>query len=210
MAVPPVVIVGLGNPGPRYRGTRHNVGFAVLDEMASRYQARWRTWGRLRIASFRHGQAQVVLAKPMTFMNLSGDGLQPLLVDRRVQLESVLVVHDDLDLDAGRLRFKRSGGAGGHRGVQSLIERLGSSAFPRLKIGIGRPPGDLDPVEYVLLRPGPMDAAALTQAVERAVDACLTWACDGLDRAMNLHNIVENITGPTTRIEPDEPNEGRQ
>lgn len=192
--MPHALIAGLGNPGPRYRGTRHNVGFAVVDALAARLGARFRTWGRLRIASARDGRTQLVLAKPMTFMNLSGDGLYPLIVERRLHPCRLLVVHDDLDLEAGRLRLKRSGGAGGHRGVQSLIQRVGSEEFPRLKIGIGRPPEGVDPVDYVLMRPGAGEAGCLALAVERGADACLAWLREGLDRAMSLYN--SNEAGP--------------
>ncbi|MDP2873280.1 MAG: aminoacyl-tRNA hydrolase [Bacillota bacterium] len=186
--MPPTLIVGLGNPGPRYKGTRHNAGFAVVDALAALHQVRFRTWERLRVASLRDSQMHLLLAKPMTFMNLSGDGIQPLVVDRRIPPDRILVVHDDLDLEAGKLRFRRAGGAGGHRGVQSLIERLGASGFPRLKIGIGRPPDGTDPVEYVLQRPDGAGSAPLVRGIERAGEACLVWAREGLERAMSLYN----------------------
>lgn len=186
--MPPALIVGLGNPGPRYRSTRHNVGFAVVDALAARFQVRFRTTGRLRAASVRDGQDQLFLVKPMTFMNLSGEGLQPFIAGRRLHPSRILVVHDDLDLDAGRLRFKRSGGAGGHRGIESIIRSAGQAEFPRLKIGIGRPPEGIDPVRYVLLRPGDSEAAPLALAIDRAADACLVWLRDGLETAMGLYN----------------------
>jgi PTH1 family peptidyl-tRNA hydrolase len=200
--MPKALIIGLGNPGPRYKGTRHNVGFAVADALAARYGVGFRAAGRLRAGSARVGETQLFLVKPMTFMNLSGEGLQPFISWHRVSADRILVVHDDLDLEEGRLRFKRSGGAGGHRGVESLIRSTGTSEFPRLKIGIGRPPEGIDPVNFVLMRPGEKGAGALGCAVERAAEACLVWLRDGLDAAMGQFNQAPTDPAETAGDQP--------
>lgn len=182
------LVVGLGNPGARYRSTRHNVGFMVVERLARR-------WG-IDLGGRRHGAeigvgevagARAVLAKPHTFMNASGDSIVKLRRAYRVEPGDVVAIHDDLDLAVGRVRIRGGGGAGGHRGVASLIAALGSE-FPRVRVGIGRPPGGEDPVDFVLERFEPGERAAVDAAIERAADGVESLLRDGLVRAMNAFN----------------------
>ena len=179
------LVVGLGNPGPAYEGTRHNLGYQAVRRLG-------RELGLPRFRRGRHGlvvtTSDVTLLLPTTFMNLSGSAVAAVLRGRRVGPEGLIVVHDDLDLAAGRLRVRRGGSSGGHRGVTSIIEELGSDDFVRVKVGIGRPPEGVDPVEFVLRRPEPGEALALADAVARAADACLTVLREGLAAAMNSFN----------------------
>ncbi len=147
----PRLIVGLGNPGPRYARTRHNIGFLAVEALAEAHRLDFsRREHHALTAHGRIGEQRVILAKPQTWMNESGLAVAALTRFYRIPPEAIFVLHDDLDLPLGTLRFRSEGSSGGHRGVQSLIERLGSSAFPRLRLGIGRPPGRMDPAAYVL------------------------------------------------------------
>ncbi len=145
------LIVGLGNPGPRYARNRHNIGFRAVEEVAAAYRLTFSR--RERQALVAHGQIEgrrVILAKPTTWMNESGLAVAALLRFYRIEPTAMLIIHDDLDLPLGTVRFREGGSSGGHRGVQSIIERIGRTDFPRLKLGIGRPPGRMDPAAYVL------------------------------------------------------------
>ena len=182
------LVVGLGNPGSRYRDTRHNLGFRVVDVLAAR-------WG-IRIGGRRHqaesGRGEIagvrlILAKPLTYMNLSGEAVGRLRRAERVRPGDVVAVYDDLDLPVGRVRIRGGGGAGGHNGVTSLIAVLGRE-FPRVRIGIGRPPGGADPVEYVLEPVAAGERAAIARAVERAADGVEALLGDGIERAMSAFN----------------------
>jgi PTH1 family peptidyl-tRNA hydrolase len=189
-------IVGLGNPGPDYAGTRHNVGFTVLDALAA--GAGWKFRRRAEVASAAgalSGEA-VTLVKPLTYMNRSGPAVAALMNDLRLDLSELLVIHDDLDLELGRLRVKAGGGAGGHNGVLSLIEALASDQFARVKIGVGRPPEHMDSADYVLLPPSGADKAALDETVRRAMEAALCWIADGLQTAMNRFNVKPEPQDP--------------
>ncbi len=183
-----MVLAGLGNPGPEYARTRHNLGYAVVEAVAGMLGASFRTVPRARIARASVAGAEVLLLKPTTFMNLSGAAVAPLMRRKGIPAAGLLVIHDDLDTGLGRVRLRRGGSAGGHRGVQSIIEAVGSSDFARLKIGIGRPPDGVDPVDYVLQRPLPEEKEALTKAVSTAAAACRAWLEDGLEAAMNAFN----------------------
>ncbi|MDI6907263.1 MAG: aminoacyl-tRNA hydrolase [Thermoanaerobacterales bacterium] len=180
------LVVGLGNPGGAYVRTRHNVGFMVIDQLAR----------MLRVSvSRRQGEAltgeaavrgrRVLLAKPQTYMNLSGNAVGALSRRLRLLPEEILVVSDDMDLPFGRLRLRPGGGAGGHRGLVSIIEALGTDRFPRLRVGIGR--GE-EAVGHVLGGFTPAEDAVLDRVLETAARAVLTVCADGLDRAMNLFN----------------------
>lgn len=182
------LVVGLGNPGPRYRRTRHNLGFLVVEELARRWKIGW--------TSTRHGAesgtgsiagAPVMLAKPQTFMNLSGEAVGRLRRARRLKPEHIVAVYDDLDLPLGRVRIRTGGGAGGHNGVTSLISVLGRE-FPRVRVGIGRPGPGSDPVEYVLGRFEPEDVPVVDRAVEHAADGIEAILREGLEPAMNGFN----------------------
>jgi PTH1 family peptidyl-tRNA hydrolase len=181
------LVVGLGNPGFRYAATRHNLGFMVVDRVAEKVGAKpWREASQSLVSSaYWQGHHLLRLAKPQTFMNRSGVALRGLLARAQVDLERVVVVHDDLDLPFGRLRIRRTGGHGGHNGLRSLVETIGSGDFVRLKIGIGRPAGLGEVIEYVL---GPFsddEKAELPGIIDRAADAVQCIVVDGPLQAMN-------------------------
>lgn len=183
------LIVGLGNPGRRYRGTRHNMGREVVERLAAACGIRvdieegWATTGRGTVA----GQA-VLLAWPETYMNVAGRAVADLRRRHRIALDHLLVAYDDLDLPPGTIRFREQGSAGGHNGLQSVIEALGTTAFPRLRVGIGRPPAGVDPADYVLERPTPQERAALDAAIARAVEGIVQWVREGPQAAMRFCN----------------------
>ena len=181
------LIVGLGNPGSKYAGTRHNVGFEVVDLLARRWgillgREQFHGWFGVGAA----GQTKVALLKPTTYMNRSGQAV--LAAGRFYQLEAadLLVVADDLALEAGVIRIRGSGSAGGHNGLRDIIERLGTEAFARMRLGIGGAGGDA--VGYVLSRFAPEEAPMMARTIERAADAAATWVMEGLDSAMNRYN----------------------
>jgi PTH1 family peptidyl-tRNA hydrolase len=189
-AQPPALIVGLGNPGAEYANHRHNVGFRVVGVLAS---AHGLEFSRVKSAQARVAQGRIdgrdlFLVKPQTFMNLSGRAVGRLSRAHAIPPECILVVYDDLDLPLGRLRLRSEGGAGGHKGMRSIIETLGTQAFPRLRVGIDRPPGHLDPADYVLqpfdAEQGPLLADVLAQAV--AAIEC--WLAEGVAAAMDRFN----------------------
>ncbi len=183
------MIVGLGNPGPRYERNRHNVGFQVVDALAAGHGLTFdkRQFKALLAQGTIQGR-RVLLVKPQTYMNLSGEAVQPLAHYYKVELSHLMVVFDDMDLPLGTLRLRPFGGAGGHKGMKSIIARLGSQRFPRLRIGIGRPPGRMDPAAYVLQDFTAEEEAIMAQVRERAVQALETWLDRGLDAAMNAFN----------------------
>jgi peptidyl-tRNA hydrolase, PTH1 family len=182
------LVVGLGNPGTRYRLTRHNLGFMVVDTLAERWHV---TVGGKRhgaeLGSAQFASQRVLLAKPQTYMNASGDAVAKLRRLHRLDPSDVLAVYDDLDLPLGRVRLRGEGGAGGHNGVASLIGVLGKG-FPRLRIGIGRPPGGADPVQFVLESFSSAETDVIEAAVVRAADGVEAWLQDGVERAMNSLN----------------------
>jgi len=183
------VIVGLGNPGGSYSRSRHNVGFRVVDELAERHGMRFsRREYKSQVADGRIGDEPVLLMKPQTYMNLSGDAVQRARRDLRLEPSEFLVVYDDLDLAAGRLRVGASGGAGGHHGVESIIEALGSKGFPRIRIGIGRPGSKDANVDYLLDSMTQEEAEALAGSVARAADAVEVALRDGVASAMSRFN----------------------
>ncbi len=183
------MIVGLGNPGPRYERNRHNVGFQVVDALAAGHGLAFdkRQFKALVAQGTIQGR-RVLLVKPQTYMNLSGEAVQPLAHYYKVELSHLMVVFDDMDLPLGTLRLRPFGGAGGHKGMKSIMARLGSQRFPRLRIGIGRPPGRMDPAAYVLQDFTAEEEAIMAQVRERAVQALETWLDRGLDAAMNAFN----------------------
>jgi PTH1 family peptidyl-tRNA hydrolase len=187
------LIVGLGNPGSRYRVTRHNLGFMVVDALADRW--RITVGGKRHEAELGVGEvasARVMLAKPQTFMNASGDSVARLRRLHRLDPIDILAIYDDLDLPLGRIRLRAGGGAGGHNGVASLISVLGKG-FPRLRIGIGRPPGGADPVDFVLEPFGPAETPVFRAAVDRAADGVESWVAKGLDTTMNVVNRNDTV-----------------
>jgi peptidyl-tRNA hydrolase, PTH1 family len=182
------LVVGLGNPGPSYARTRHNVGFWVLDRIAERNRLRFgeRDYKSLVARGSIAGE-RCVLLKPQTYMNLSGEAIGRARRDLRIDPSAILIVYDDLDLPCGRLRVRDGGGAGGHHGVESAIESLGGKGFPRIRLGIGRPAGN--PVDFLTDEPVTAEEAELLEpAVDRAADAVETWLADGITAAMNRFN----------------------
>ena len=183
------LIVGLGNPGREYRDTRHNVGFMAVDRFCEMQGVRL---GKVKfqaiIGETRIGVEKVILAKPQTFMNLSGNAVASVVRFYKIALENVLVVHDDLDLPFGTLRLRPGGGAGGQKGLQSTIDRLGTQQFPRMRIGIGRPSGQMDAAAYVLQKFGSADQEELDMILRRAAEAIEIFVREGLDSAMNRFN----------------------
>lgn len=183
------LIVGLGNPGPRYARNRHNIGFQIVDAFAAEHGLHFdRFQFKARVADGHLDGCRFLLAKPQTFMNLSGEAVQPLVSFYKINPADLLVVYDDLDLPLGRLRLRPFGGAGGHNGMRSIIHRLGSDRFPRLRVGIGRPPGAMDPADYVLQDFTPDEEAVMTSTRAAAVQAIAVWLREGLDAAMNRFN----------------------
>ncbi len=184
------IIIGLGNPGARYAGTRHNIGFAVVDAVAARCRtALTRRACKALTGSCRAAGGEILLAKPQTYMNLAGESAARLLRETGADTGDLVVVHDDLDLPAGRIRIRKSGGDGGHNGVSSLITELGTRAFVRVRIGIGRPPEGMDPADYVLMPFLREERAGINEAVGRAAEAVMAIIAEGPDRAMNSFNV---------------------
>jgi peptidyl-tRNA hydrolase, PTH1 family len=185
------LIVGLGNPGREYRETRHNIGFMVLDRLAVTLHSRFtRLQSRALVASASYQERKIFLAKPQTFMNLSGQSVQGLIHFYKLPLENLLIAHDDLDLPVGTIRIRPDGGSAGQKGMTSTIERLGTDEFPRLRMGIGRPPGQMQPPDYVLQDFSKADLKIISETLDRAAEAALMWVTDGLDAAMNKYNGV--------------------
>jgi PTH1 family peptidyl-tRNA hydrolase len=185
------LIVGLGNPGREYRDTRHNVGFLVVDELARRYSLTLgMAPGQLpdTLLAKRYGEHPLLLAKPLTFMNRSGEAVAGLTRYYDIAAADLLVVVDEAALPFGRLRARARGSAGGHNGLKSVIERLGTTEFPRLRLGVGR--GDLrrDLADHVLARFEPDEQVELEQFITRAADAAEMFAVDGIAKVMNTYN----------------------
>lgn len=183
------LIVGLGNPGRDYKENRHNVGYMLVDRLAVRLNARnMKVQSKAIVISTHWEGCKLLLAKPQTYMNLSGTSIQGLLHFYKLPLDNLLVAHDDLDLPFGALRIRPGGGPGGQRGVEDTISRLGTQDFARLRIGIDRPPGRMDPANYVLQDFPSRDLIALSQILDRAADSAQTWIREGLTSAMNKFN----------------------
>jgi PTH1 family peptidyl-tRNA hydrolase len=187
--VGPFLIVGLGNPGKQYAANRHNVGFMVLSRLAEKLGEQFtRMESRALVAKATYQNQRLILAKPQTYMNASGNAVHSLLRFYKLPLQNLLVAYDDVDLPFEALRIRAEGGSGGQKGMQSIIEQLGSETFPRLRIGIGRPPGQMEAADYVLKDFSKIEREFLDITLNRAVDAILTFISDGLDKAMNLYN----------------------
>jgi len=195
------LIVGLGNPGPRYAGTRHNVGFDAVDLLARRHGAAWEAAPRGIEALIARWRAEdTVLAKPLTFMNLSGSAIVGLLQFYKIEPADLLVLVDEVQLETGRIRIRPSGSAGGHNGLKSVIGSLGLDAFPRLRIGVGRGDNRRDLADHVLAKFEPDERSVIEDAVVRAADASEAFIADGVADAMNRFN----------RKDDPEPGNGKQ
>ena len=195
------LVVGLGNPGSKYERNRHNVGFRVVDELVRKHSLSWKTGSGGEVASglvtTERGRERAVVLKPMEFMNLSGFAVQRTMAFHHIELDHVLVVHDELDLDFGIVRLKQGGGHGGHNGLRSIMEQCGGGGFARLRVGIGRDPNKA---------PGSKDAAAwvlsdFPSALAAGVDRVISASCEdieatlalGITAAMNKHNARSNL-----------------
>lgn len=200
------LIVGLGNPGPKYAATRHNVGWHVLDVLAARHNLAFsKTEKKALTATGQIAGQRALLAKPQTFMNLSGEAVRSLVDFYKVDLARLLLIADDLDIPLGTLRLRPAGSAGGQRGLASVIQHLGTQDFSRLRVGIGRPPGRMDPAAYVL-QPFTGDEVILArEATERAADAVELWLREGVEAAMSRFNgdIRDKTPPPTSDPQAD-------
>ena len=184
------LVVGLGNPGPKYEWTRHNVGFLVIDQLADREN--------LPVQRLKHkaltntaliGGKPVLLMKPTTYMNLSGEAVRPAADFYKIPPEHIIVISDDTALDVGKLRIRKGGSAGGHNGLKSIIQHLGTDQFPRIRVGVGKKPHpDYDLADWVLGKFQGEDRKAIAAAVERCADAVECYIKEGPDRAMNKFN----------------------
>ncbi|SBS73030.1 peptidyl-tRNA hydrolase [uncultured Mycobacterium sp.] len=183
----PLLVVGLGNPGPQYAKTRHNLGFMVADLLAGRMGAQFKVHKRsgAEIVTGRLGHRPVVLAKPRTYMNESGRQVGPLATFYSVMPADIIVIHDELDIDFGRIRLKLGGGEGGHNGLRSVANSLGTKNFQRVRIGVGRPPGRKDPAAYVLEPFAAAERPEVPAICEQAADATELLIEVGLETAQN-------------------------
>jgi len=183
------LIVGLGNPGLAYRHNRHNIGFMVADALAQKLEIPLkRVKFKAQIGNGKVEGIPVIIAKPLTYMNNSGEAVAPLVHYFKVPLERLLVIHDDMDLPLGTLRMRPSGGSAGHNGMLSIFDKLGTNAIPRLRVGIGRPPGRMDPADYVLQDFPKNEEELLNMVIAQACEAVLAFITTGLEKAMNTYN----------------------
>lgn len=184
------LLVGLGNPGNQYAATRHNMGFMALDRLADREgfrfnKLRFRAW----TGQWKVGDRQVLVMKPQTYMNLSGESVGEAARFYKVPADHVLVISDDVSLPVGKLRIRKSGSAGGHNGLKNIIQHLGTDVFPRIKVGVGMPDHpDHEMIDWVIGKPQGEEAKTLRAALDRAADAALSVIDEGPDRAMNRFN----------------------
>ncbi|MGD0609974.1 MAG: aminoacyl-tRNA hydrolase [Anaerolineales bacterium] len=183
------LLIGLGNPGREYRENRHNIGFMLLDRLAVKLDTRFtRLQSKALVASATYQDLKLILAKPQTFMNLSGQAVQGLVRFYKLPLSNLLVAHDDLDLLPGTIRIRPDGGSAGQKGMASIIERLGTDVFPRLRLGIGHPPGQMDAADYVLQDFTDEERPVISETLNRAAEAAMLFVREGLDTAMNQFN----------------------
>jgi len=183
------VVVGLGNPGRKYVGTRHNVGFDVLALLAQRYSAdAARSKFDAEMTEILVAGERLLLVAPQTFMNLSGRAVRQVMDFYKIETDELLLVCDDLNLETARLRLRASGSAGGQKGLQNTIDHLGTQNFTRLRIGIGRPPGRMGAAAYVLQKFSSDERESIDVSIERAADAVETWSKEGVEATMNVVN----------------------
>ena len=183
------LLIGLGNPGREYADTRHNFGFMLVDRLAVRLNARgMKVQSKAIVTNASYEERKLILAKPQTYMNLSGQSVQGLVHFYKLPMNNVMILSDDLDIPFGTIRIRASGGPGGQRGLSSILERLGTKEVPRLRLGIGRPPGRMDASNYVLQNFSRSDMQAISEILDRAADAVLAFVSHGLNKAMNEFN----------------------
>lgn len=187
--IPTYLIAGLGNPGREYQTSRHNIGFMLVSHLAEKLGVTFtRVQSKALVTKSDNQGSKLILAKPQTYMNLSGQAVGSLVKFYKIQLDHLLVVYDDVDLPYGRIRMRPSGGSAGQKGMQSIINQLGTQEFPRMRLGIGRPPGSKGAASYVLRDFSGEDADFLPSILDRGVEAVLTYVHQGLDTAMNRFN----------------------
>ena len=182
------LIVGLGNPGTDYQGSRHNVGFEVVERFATVNRLSWQRQSKMQIAQGKLKTHEICLIKPLTYMNLSGQAVAQAVTVLEIELPNIMVIHDDMDLELGRIQVKKGGGDGGHRGIGSIIEQLDDSGFCRIRLGIGHPE-QMDPKDYVLSQFDPTHHETVRIMLQRATEAVTTWIEKGLVTSMNQYNI---------------------
>ncbi len=182
------LVCGLGNPGAKYSRTRHNVGFMIADALADFLGVSWNERFNARVAKGLHDGSELLLVEPLTFMNLSGHALVAASQFFKVAIDDILVVHDDVDLEFGRIMLKSGGGDGGHKGIRSIIQQLGARNFARLRVGVGRPVGAGDVTDYVLSRFHESELEPLDDTIKEAVKGILAWAEGGCLTAQNRVN----------------------
>lgn len=196
------LIVGLGNPGPKYRGTRHNIGFAVVDEVAARRGAVFESSAVEALAARIRGEAPVLVAKPLTFMNASGEAVGALLRYYRIEIADLLVVVDEVQLPLGRLRARPQGSAGGHNGLKSVIAHVGGE-FARLRVGVGRGDAQRDLADHVLARFDRDEEPEVARMTARAADAAELFVAGGIAAVMNAYNGPEPEPGSAPTLATD-------
>ena|SRR5690606_5994207 len=183
------LIIGLGNPGKPYEHTRHNIGFDVIDELADRWNAPLnQTKFNGMYATVHRPEGKVILLKPLTYMNLSGECVRPLMDYFDIEIEDIIVIYDDLDLETGKLRLRGKGSAGGHNGIKSLIQHLGTQEFNRIRVGVSRPPAGMKVADYVLAKFSNEDQPIVKEAVEKSCDAVETALAKPFLEVMNKFN----------------------
>ena len=187
------VIVGLGNPGTKYAGTRHNIGFDTVTALADKYSIKLKDkkFNGLIGEGFIEGE-KVMLVQPQTYMNLSGECVGMIAGFYKLDAEDIIVICDDINLDTGRLRIRAKGSAGGHNGLKNIIAHLGTEAFPRIRIGVGEKTEGWDLADYVLARFSGEDEATMRKAIKNAVGAIETWISYDIGKSMNLYNVNPN------------------
>jgi len=183
------LLIGLGNPGREYQYSRHNFGFMLIDRIAVRLNARgMKVQSKAIVTSAKYEDYKLILGKPQTYMNLSGQSVQRLAHFYKIPNENLMILSDDLDIPFGTIRIRASGGPGGQRGLGNILEKLGTKDIPRLRLGIDRPPGRMDPAAYVLQNFSREEEKALSEVLDRAADAALEFVKNGLNAAMNKFN----------------------
>lgn len=183
------LIVGLGNPEPEYSRTRHNMGFDVINKLAQKYEIELSRSNYKGIygTGIIEGQ-KVILIKPQTFMNASGESVREYAKFYKIPLEDILVVYDDMDTEIGSIRIRQKGGAGSHNGMKSMVQELGGEGFPRIRVGIGRPKGEYDRIDYVIGQIPDEEYMNLQEGQEKAVESIVYYIKNGIDNAMNRFN----------------------
>ncbi len=196
------LIVGLGNPGREYDNTRHNIGFRCVDALAAAHGLTFvKKQAKALLAEGTIADKKVILVKPQTYMNLSGESVISLLNFYKLPHKALLVLSDDLDLPTGTLRMRKSGSPGGQNGLKNIVAHLNTNEFPRMRLGIGRPPGRMDAAAYVLQGFDKADAILIDETVARAIKAIETWLCCGIELAMTRHNGTNEEAARTVNAE---------